>query len=460
MNQQLAMRLGPALPGEIAVDLFAGGGGASKGIEEGIDVKPAIAINHDPEAIAMHAANHPETEHLQEDIYRVVPSHVLKGRKVGLLWASPDCRHFSKAKGSKPVSKRVRSLASVVIRWAKLPKEMKPRVIVIENVREFLTWGPCIGKYPDPKRKGQTFHKWAFRLRREGYHLEWRVLNAADYGAPTSRRRLFIVARCDGQPIVWPKASHGPSTSRPWRSAAQCIDWSLPCPSIFGRKKPHAEKTLARIARGVHRFVINNPKPFIVPQQPGAGTHGNNDHLVAAFMAKHYGGVTGQTLDKPLGTVTTVDHHSIVLAHLTKFYGTCTGADVEDPMPTITTGGGRGGQHMGLVLAFLVQYYGGSDSDAQGCSEPLRTVVTKARHALVLVRINGTDYVIQDIAMRMLEPEELAAAQGFPRDYILTGTKSSKIARIGNSVSPPVARAVVAANLLGDRASGTWRIAA
>jgi DNA (cytosine-5)-methyltransferase 1 len=301
---------------ELIIDSFAGGGGASTGIEQALGRSPDVAINHNPAAITMHEANHPKTRHYAEDVFKVSPSVVTRGKPVGLLWASPDCKHFSRAKGSKPVSKNIRGLAWVVVKWA---VECSPRVIILENVREFQDWGPllprwacscgwkgteaqatlarrgkpkcprCDGKaviteemVPDPDRKGLTFRKFTGRLRNLGYDVKWKVLNAADFGAPTHRKRLFLIARRDGVPIVWPEPTHGdpkkigePSLFAPllpWRTAAECIDWNLPVRSIFDREKPLAEKTLKRIAAGIKRYVIEAKKPFIVTVNHG-GEH-------------------------------------------------------------------------------------------------------------------------------------------------------------------------------------------
>lgn len=645
---------------EIIVDSFAGGGGASLGIEQALGRGPHVAINHSPDAIAMHRANHPRTKHYTEDVFKISPRQVTRGRPVGLLWASPDCRHFSRAKGAKPVKKEIRGLAWSVVKWA---VEVAPRVIVLENVREFEEWGPVVPQWecaacdwkgtegqatlarpngrrrcprceslrlretaslvPDPSRKGYSFRQFVGRLKAQGYHVEWKVLNAADFGAPTHRRRLFLIARNDGDPIVWPEPTHGDPKKigtglfdghlKPWRTAAECIDWSIPCPSIFTRKKPLAEKTLKRIALGIKRYVIDNPKPFIVPMErenPSRGvneplgtvttqgnkfnvvtpvvvpvTHagerransaeeplptvtgahrgelaavmphltkfrsgavgsaidepaptvtansfvkrpggaapiglveasiapfvagvggragqtpatagdaplgtitskndrvviapviahlahgdgqtgrfangtratsveapvgtvhagGGNFALASAFLAKHFGGVVGHEPDRPLGTVTAVDHHSVVAANLVHMHhggGQHTAAG--DPLPTVT---GQG-NHAGLVYSFLVKYFG--QGVGVTVDSPCPTATAKDRFGLVLVHIDGEPYVIVDIGMRMLEPEELARAQGFPDDYVLTGTKTNKVARIGNSVSPPPARAIVAANV-------------
>jgi len=479
---------------ELIVDNFAGGGGASLGIEMALGRSPDIAVNHDPEAIAMHAANHPSTEHHCESVWDVDPVKVCDGRPVAMAWFSPDCKHFSKAKGGKPVEKRVRGLAWVVVKWAKL---VKPRVIMLENVEEFQTWGP-LGEdnRPCPMRKGLTFRRWCAQLENLGYRIEMRELRACDYGAPTIRKRLFIVARCDGLPIVWPQPTHGAGRV-PWRTAAECIEWSIPCPSIFERRRPLAEATLRRIAKGVQRYVIDAAQPFIVPLThhgdsrtygmgepfrtitsanrgelalvaPHVTEHANSSSqrampadeplrticaqpkgghfaLVAAFLAKHYGGVIGQQAELPLGTITTVDHHSLVASSLVKLYGTCgDGQPVDKPMPTVTATG----NHIGEVRAFLLKYYG-TDQDPQ-LFEPMHTVTTK--HRFGLVTVDGQPHVIADIGMRMLEPRELYRAQGFPDTYRIdievAGrplTKTAQVRMCGNSVSPPIAAAIVAA---------------
>lgn len=498
--KQLAFRL-PAvdlLPGEIIVDSFAGGGGASIGIEAALGRSPDIAINHDPAAIAMHEVNHPATRHFQESVWTVKPKVVTGGANVGLLWASPDCRHFSRAKGGKPVSPRVRGLAWVVVAWA---RAVAPRVICLENVPEFLTWGPLgPDNMPIKARAGETFARWAGQLERLGYRLEKKVLNAADFGAPTSRKRIFIVARRDGQPIRWPEPSHGPGRPRPWRTAAECIDWSIPCRSIFDRERPLAPATEQRIAFGLPKFVgepflvnlthggrvesLREPmrtvtganrgeKALAVPYliQMGYGERrgqaprvldinaplgtvvasGGKFALVAAFLNKHYGGVVGQSLHQPLGTVTKVDHHSLAAVFLTKFRANSVGQGLGEPLHTVTAGAGGAGGHFGLVAAFLLKYYG--TALGQPLNAPLGAITSRDRFSLVLVRIAGVEYAIADILMRMLAPHELAWAQGFPRDYILTGTKSERVAKIGNSVCPPVAEALVRANLVTQAAA-------
>lgn len=403
----------------LIVDNFAGGGGASTGIEAALGRSVDYAINHSPEAIAMHVANHPHTQHLIEDVWRVDPTELCAGRPVDLAWFSPDCTHFSRAKGAAPRSKRVRGLAWVVTRWA---KAVRPRVICLENVEEFQTWGPLDAEgQPIAKHAGRTFRAFLSKLRSYGYHVEYRSLCAADYGAPTTRRRLFLIARCDGESIAWPTPTHGKGRT-PWRTAAEIIDWSIPCPSIFGRKKPLAEATQRRIAEGLKRYVLDS-QPYL---------HGN----VASFVAKHYGGVYGQRAQLPLGTITKIDHHALVSATLAK----------------------TPGKHD--VRGWLIKYYGGSgntESQQQSLLEPLHTITSKARFGLVMV--GGEPHEIVDVSMRMLQPHELFAAQGFPGDYRLDCehegrvlSKTAQIALCGNSVSPPVAEAIVRANFQQARA--------
>lgn len=328
---------------ELVVDLFAGGGGASTGLAWAYR-EPDVAINHDPVAIAVHRANHPHAAHYCTDVFEVDPVQATRGQPVGVLWASPDCKHFSKAKGGKPVSKKIRSLAWVVIKWA---SAVRPRVILLENVEEFKTWGPLgPDNRPCPARKGTTFARWKRQLERMGYRVEHRELRACDYGAPTIRKRLYLIARCDGLPIVWPAETHGAPDSlpvkqgkrKPWRTAAECIDWSIPCPSIFERSKPLADATCRRIAKGIMRYVVNASQPFIVGDiAPFLTEHANASSqrtfdaaeplrtqvaqvkgghfaLVSAFLAKHYTGVVGSDLADPIGTITGVDHHSLVTA--------------------------------------------------------------------------------------------------------------------------------------------------
>lgn len=591
---------------EIIVDNFAGGGGASTGIELAIGRSVDIAINHDENAIAMHKTNHPDTLHYCESVFDVDPVAATGGNPVGLAWFSPDCRHFSKAKGAKPVKKEIRGLAWIVLRWA-LAK--RPRVMMLENVEEFKTWGPLLADEmrPDPARTGETFNAFVGMLSTGipaghpalsevceflsiergseqaqqlvdglGYDVGYRELRACDYGAPTIRKRFFMVMRCDGCPIQWPVVTHGDPKSlevqsgrlMPWRTAAECIDWNVPALSIFDRKKPLAENTLKRIARGIQRFVIDSASPFIVKcnhtttkgkydcfrgqalreplqtitkthgyalavphltkfrtgatgqpvtepvptvtagtsKRPGGNGHalgiveaaltpflagnggseyqakprpldkpahtilkqsraclvapviarqfgasvghradepsatitaggGGKSQLVGAFLAKHYGGNytgPGVSMDEPAHSVTTVDHHAVVASHLVKLRGTCRdGQCLDVPMPTITAGG----QHVGEVRTFLETYCGESDDEW-------------------LVTIDGVKYQIVDIGMRMLQPHELYKAQGFPDGYVIDQdyrgnryAKDKQVARCGNAVPPPFARALVEANL-------------
>lgn len=575
--------------GELIVDNFAGGGGASTGIEMATGYSVDIAINHDPEAIKMHKANHPNTKHYCENVWAVDPVKACNGHPVGLAWFSPDCKHFSKAKGGKPKDKNIRGLAWVACRWAGL---VRPRVIMLENVEEFKTWGPLNrGHHPIKAKQGKTFEKFVQQLNDLGYTVEFKELIAADYGAPTMRKRFFLIARCDGKPIVWPEPTHAPADSEkvkagllePYVGAYTQIDFSRPCPSIFDTSeeikekygiravRPLASKTLDRIARGLKKFVLDNPEPFIIqcnhggerrpndirePMPTITGKHGygivepymvqigqtgfakdrskdvreplttivsKNEHclieptlapymgtnttnhpggnckdpihtittgnqqclisptliqyhsetskdgvrgqtikdpimtvdssnrygLVASFLHKYYDGGykgAGETVENPLPTVTAWDHNSVVTANLIQMNNHCDGKDIRQPLPTITAGDG----HFGEVRAFLIKYYG--DATGQDIEKPLDTVTTKDRFGLVT--INGVDYQIVDIGLRMLEPRELYGCQGFPDDYIIdhdytgkTYPRSEQVRRCGNAVCPPIPAALVRANL-------------
>lgn len=432
---------------EIVVDNFAGGGGASTGIKMAIGRDVDIAINHDPAAIAMHRANHPLTEHYCESVWDIDPKTATGGRPVALCWFSPDCKHFSKAKGGKPVNKNIRGLAWVALRWA---ATVRPRVIMLENVEEFKTWGPLKNNYPDPEQKGRTFNCFVNALRRHGYKVDWRELRACDYGAPTVRKRFFLVARCDGKPIVWPEPTHGDPASiqvktgllKPWRTAAECIDWTLPCPSIFERKKPLAENTMRRIAKGLQKFVIDNPNPFIVQV--------NYHYLIAPNLIQYHGEqsgkeVRGQDLQRPLLVVDASNRYGLVTTHLVQM-NKSSEQDIAKPFNTVTAGGG----HFAEVRAFLIKYYG--QGEGQKLDNPLHTITTKDRFGLITVA--GTEYQIVDIGMRMLTPRELFRAQGFSDDYIIEHDdkgkpypKSAQVARCGNAVPPQLPAALVKANL-------------
>lgn len=543
--------------GELIVDNFAGGGGASTGIELATGYSVDIAINHDPEAIKMHKANHPNTKHYCENVWAVDPVKACKGHPVALAWFSPDCKHFSKAKGGKPKDKNIRGLAWVACRWAGL---VRPRVIMLENVEEFKTWGP-LGRrhHPIKSKQGETFRKFVQQLTDLGYEVEFRELVAADYGAPTMRKRFFMIARCDGKPIVWPEPTHAPADSdevkagllKPYVGAYTQLDFSLPCPSIFDTSeeikekygiravRPLAPKTMERIARGLKKFVLDNPEPFIVPigygerkgQAPrvhdiekplptivGSGKHylceptlapymgtnttnhpgGNckdpihtittgNQHclisptliqyhsetaqgevrgqtiedpimtvdgsnrygLVTSFIQKYYGGNyqgNGSDIKEPLHTITTLERNAMCAVNLIQMNNHCDGRDVKEPIPTITAGDG----HFGEVRAFLIKYYG--QGTGQDIKAPLDTVTAQDRFGLVT--INGVDYQIVDIGLRMLEPRELYGCQGFPEDYIIdhdytgkTYPRSEQVRRCGNAVCPPIPAALVRANL-------------
>ena len=539
--------------GELIVDNFAGGGGASTGIELATGKSVDIAINHDPEAIRMHKANHPNTKHYCEDVWQVDPIKACKGHPVGLAWFSPDCKHFSKAKGGKPKDKFIRGLAWVACRWAGL---VRPRVIMLENVEKFKTWGPLNrGHHPIKAKQGETFGKFVQQLQNLGYEVQFRELVAADYGAPTMRKRFFMIARCDGYPIIWPEPTHAPRDSeevkagllKPYVGAYTQIDFSRPCPSIFDTAqeikekygiravRPLAPKTMERIARGLKKFVLDNPEPFIiqcnhggkrkpndfrVPMPTITGKHGygivepymvqigqtcfakdrskdvreplttivsKNEHclisptliqyhsetakgevrgqniedpimtvdgsnrygLVTSILHKYYDGGykgAGESVENPLPTVTAWDHNSVVTANLIQMNNHCDGRDIIDPLPTITAGDG----HFGEVRAFLIKYYG--NGSAEDVTEPLDTITSRDRFGLVTIQ--GVDYQIVDIGLRMLEPRELYGCQGFPEDYIIdhdfegrTYPRSEQVRRCGNSVCPPLPAAMVRSNL-------------
>lgn len=543
---------------EIIVDSFAGGGGASTGIEVATGRVVNIAINHDPDAILMHRTNHPFTEHYQASVWDIDPVTVCKGRPVGLAWFSPDCKHFSKAKGSALVDRNIRGLAWIVLRWA---AKVRPRVIMLENVEEFVTWGPVRKGKPVKSLSGKTFQRWKDQLLNLGYAVEHRELLACDYGAPTSRKRFVLIARCDGRPIVWPEPTHGKPGSpevvsgklKPWRCAAEIIDWTLPMYSIFDSKeaikekygvnaiRPLADNTLRRIIRGVDKFTIKSGKPFIVPtgygerqgqaprvhdidspvstvvstvkqnlcaaqliqyhteqtenvrgtalENPVPTIDGSNRHgLISASLCEYYGNGNPLPLDEPARTVTSHDREALLSCHLDKYFAggyNGKGNSPEEPVTTITVE-----PRQSLIATHIAEFKGADKG--QDARLPLRTITASAgefglvsvrveqyedcpdfgywpnvldllnkfcgytlqENEILLLNIGGTDFYIRDILMRMLAPRELYNAMGFPPDYIIDHDyegnaygKSKQVARCGNAVCPPMAEAVVRANL-------------
>ncbi|GHC19223.1 DNA cytosine methyltransferase [Aidingimonas halophila] len=482
--------------GEINVDLFAGGGGASTGLEMGLNRPVHVAINHDADAISMHQANHPGADHYLSDVYDVDPFEAAAGRPVGHLHASPDCTHHSQARGGQPRQRAIRSLSWVVHKWA---GTVRPRVITLENVEQILQWSPLIAKrdkstgrvvtmdqvtcprtgrkvnrmaepgervplekqflVPDRRRRGHNWRHFVDGLRRLGYQVQWRTLRACDYGAPTTRERLYLIARCDDQPIVWPTPTHHRNPKRGqqrWRPAADCIDWSIPSRSIFDRPRPLADNTLKRIAKGIQKFVLDSGDPFIVP----IANYGGGSEAV-------------HPIDEPLRTVTAWPKggsYALVTAFMAQMNGGFydgAGRDAREPLSTIT---GRGTQQQLVtanlassltsdqeagalrVAAFLMRYHstGGQWADLR---DPMTTITAKDRLALVTVTIKGTPYVIVDIALRMLKPRELYRAQGFPDTYIIDRghdgrrfTLTAQTKMCGNSVSPLPMAAIAAAN--------------
>lgn len=444
---------------EIVVDNFAGGGGASTGIEIAMGRSVDVAINHDPAAIAMHRANHPGTKHYTEDVWKVDPVEACEGHPVALAWFSPDCKHFSKAKGGKPVSKKIRGLAWVAVKWA---KAVHPRVIMLENVEEFQEWGRLDkNNMPDPRYKGETFRRFIGQLEKLGYKVDFRMLRACDYGAPTVRRRFFLIARCDGKEIRWPEPEYGDpdglevmaGLKKPWRPVADVLDFDLPCPSIFDTSdeiwekyriravRPLAEATMRRIAKGIIKFVIENPEPYIIE------TGGRKAANLIQYHSEQTEDVRGQDIKRPLMTVDSSNRYGLVSTFITQFNHDSTGQDVRQPLNTLTARS----NHFGEVRAFLVKYYGNGDN-AVSCREPAPTITAKDRMGLVTVQ--GTDWQITDIGLRMLTPRELFDAQGFPEDYIIDVDadgkeypRSEQVARCGNAVCPQIPTALVRANL-------------
>lgn len=544
---------------EIIVDNFAGGGGASTGIELAAGRPVSIAINHDIDAILMHKTNHPFTEHYQASVWDVDPVEVCRGRPVGLAWFSPDCKHFSKAKGKALVDRKIRGLAWIVLRWA---AKVRPRVIMLENVEEFQTWGPVRRGKPIKSKAGVTFRKWLSQLTELGYKVEYRELVAADYGAPTSRKRFVLIARCDGLPIRWPERTHAPKDHpdvisgkyKPWRSAAEIIDWSLPTYSVFESKeeikekygvnaiRPLADNTMRRIIRGVDKFTIKSGKPFIVPTGYGerkgqaprvhdpeeplptvvstvkanvcepklapyivTNNAGNAPHdvkdplptvttgdrcilaapcliqyhseqsekvrgqglddplmtvdganrygLATAHLTQYFQGDHYHSPDEPLHTVTTMIREGITLAHIAEFKGQDKGQAADAPLRTITAGDGE----FGAVTTTVVRYREGADL---GYWPKIRALLNRycgyelKEDEVLLLRILGCYYFIYDIGLRMLIPRELYSAQGFPEDYVIDRDylgreykRNKQVARCGNAVCPPMAYAVVKANM-------------
>lgn len=542
---------------EIIVDYFCGGGGGSTGLEEGLGRIVNIAKNHDAAAISMHERNHPHATHLQTDVFSGDPREETGGRRCGWLHLSPDCTHHSQARGGQPRKKSIRDLAWIGCKWA---GRARPRVISLENVKAILAWSPLIAKrdkvtgrvikldgtvaavgervpvqeqylIPDKglmfgsraKRRqrrlkfarlgmpiARTWNQFVGQLRGMGYAVEWKILKAADYGAPTIRERLFMLARCDGRPIVWPEATHAENPKawqEPWAQAHQCIDWTITGQSIFGREKPYAKATMERIAKGVFKYVLNSADPFIVPianwssrngihsiREPlrtitawprggsfalvspvlapltlpaATASHSSELESFSAFLAQANGGYNttfAHDVRRPVSVITqTGSQQQLITASLATLRRNCVGRDVREPLSVITAGG----EHHALVecslspsheagaltvAAFLMQYY--SEGGQWGAlNKPLNTITTKDRLAMVTVYLSGQPYVIVDIRLRMLQPHELYKAQGFPASYVIDQghdgrklTKTEQVRMCGNSVCPPVMAALARAN--------------
>lgn len=423
------------------IDCFAGGGGASVGIEMALGRPVDIAINHDPQAIRMHKINHPDTLHLTEDIFKVDLQRYVKGRHVALMWASPDCTSHSKAKGGQPRKSGLRILPWAVYKHA---KEILPDVIIMENVEEIQQWGPLDENgHPIKERLGEDYKKFISAMKGLGYIFDSRELVAADYGAPTTRKRWYAIFRRDGKDIVWPEQTHFKDSEPKWKQCGEYIDWSDLGKSIFDRPRPLAEATQKRIANGIRKYILES-EPYVV-----------RDKRAAAFIIQYHGeqkagDARGQLLSEPIKTIDTSNRYGLVTAFITKFYKSGIGQGCDEPLHTITTSPG----HFGLVSAFLIKYYG-SGGSCQTIDRPLDTITTKDRFGLVnvILDIDGEQYIIKDIFLRMLKPEELKRMQGFPDDYIIDRDIDWKpypikeqVARIGNSVVPVMAETLVRAN--------------
>ena len=430
---------------EIIVDNFAGGGGASTGMELATGKPVAIAINHDPAAILMHRTNHPYTEHLQASVWDVDPEKVTGGRPVGLAWFSPDCKHFSKAKGSALVDRNIRGLAWIVLRWA---GTVRPRVIILENVEEFQTWGPVRKGKPIKKKSGKTFRKWKQQLSDLGYEIDQRELVAADFGVPTTRKRFYLIARCDGKPIVWPEPTHAPRDSdavkngkkKPWRSAAEIIDWNQPMYSIFSTRaeikekfgvnvvRPLADNTMRRIIRGVDKFTLKSGQPFLVPtgygersgQKPrvhnisdplptvvSSGKHNLVRPMMAPATFSNTGGSVGSPAENPVGTIRTAGGQVLAAANLIQYHTEQTenvrANGLKDPLPTAD-----GSNRYGFVAANLVEYF--SNGRPLDISEPMHTATSHDREALTVAHV--AEFKGQDIGQKIQRPLRTVTAQG------------------------------------------------
>jgi DNA (cytosine-5)-methyltransferase 1 len=484
---------------DLIIDCFAGGGGASVGIEMALGKPVDYAINHDPFAIKMHLRNHPDTYHYTEDIMKVSLKHKIKrDDTVRFMWASPDCTQHSRAKGGKPVEKGLRILPYGIRRLCVQILNITgklPEVIIMENVAEIQDWGPLDeNNKPIKERKGEEYNKFINSMKSLGYEFDSRELVAADYGAPTTRKRWFAIFRCDGKPIVWPEPTHskdGSNGLKKWVPVSTVLNFNDLGKSIFGRKKPLADKTMKRIAGGMDKFVFNDPKPFIMQiGQTGFSEYRNrsieeplstivtkNEHcLLSPYIIQYHSETSnqprGQSVKEPIQTIDTSNRYALLTAFLTKFYKTGVGQSLFSPLHTVTTSAGHFGQvtikaieweklkEAGIseevaqkctwVSQFIMEYYG--CGTGQSLNDPLHTIVTKDRFALITVL--GNEYCIVDIYLRMLSPEELKLAQGFPADYIIDTysdgtavTISEQVKRIGNSVCPGLSKVLTEANV-------------
>ena len=432
------------------IDLFAGGGGFSTGAEQALGRNIDIALNHDRYAITLHAANHPRTVHICQDIESAVPLKITKNQPVFWIHASPSCTQFSRSRTALPAEAQMRDHAWKAFEWV---KDCQPLIFSCENVVEFMTWGPLgADGFPIKEKMGETWKQWVRSFKDLGYEIEWRKINAADLGAYTSRERLLIIARRDGMPIKWPCAKYGPGRENEWKQVGDQINWNIPAPSIFTRKRPLADATLERIRKGINKFIVNNPSPYIAPNCASISNENEKPDLVAAFMAQNHSLLPGRPMTDPLSTICTkASGQSLVtISFMDIARRNSSGNSLHGPVSTIATSGGHHAEVR--ISAFATGYYRDGSEQMQDLRSPIGTISTKDRFALV--KVGGTPHIITDIGYRMLTAEELWNISGFPKDYrktvIANGrqmTETDQKRMIGNAVVPIVAYELVAANL-------------
>lgn len=438
----------------LTVDLFAGGGGMSVGWERALGRPIDIALNHDRYAVTMHAANHPRTVHLCQDIYEADPVAAIRGRPTFWIHASPSCTQFSRSRRALPAEKQLREMAWKVIDWV---DTARPVIVTLENVGEFLKWGPLNEEgFPIPEREGETWRAFVAAFSMRGYQVEWRILDSADYGAPTQRLRLFVIARRDGLENEWPEITHGPKARNAWNPAADHIDWTIAAPSIFTRKRPLADATMKRIYKGINRFIYQRT-PFLAPEGTQVGDGEDRGKMVAAFMAQNHALLPGRSLDSPASTICTkgAGQALVTASFVSIMRRNSIGSEMREPIGTATTSGGHYAEvrvAAERTAAFCTGYFSQGGGQMHPLEDPIGTITTRDRFALVT--IHGMPHRLVDIGYRMLSVDELWALQSFPKDYrtkIIANGKpiTDEVSKrlIGNSVVPQQAYAFAAAIL-------------